>query len=151
MGLVAKNSILLIDYTNTLRARGVERWEAMVEAGRTRLRPILMTQATLIAAMTPLALKIEAGGESRSPMAVVIIGGVISSTLLTLVVVPVVYTLLDDLQILVGRLRAGQPASGGAEAIVAPAAVMSNGNGLRARLGRVVSLRRATEVERVEE
>lgn len=98
MGLVAKNAILLVDYTNILRARGYERFEAIVEAGRTRLRPILMTTATIIAAMTPLAMKLESGAESRAPMAVVIIGGVISSTMLTLVLVPSVYTYLDDLQ-----------------------------------------------------
>ena len=97
MGLVAKNAILLIDYTNTLRGRGVERREAILEAGVTRLRPIFMTSFTLVFAMTPLALKLEAGAESRSPLAVVIIGGVLSSMFLTLVVVPVVYTLLEDL------------------------------------------------------
>ncbi|HLE79960.1 MAG TPA: efflux RND transporter permease subunit, partial [Dehalococcoidia bacterium] len=98
MGLVAKNAILLVDYTNTLRARGYSRLEAQLEAGRTRLRPIVMTSATIIAAMLPLAVKLEAGAESRAPMAVVIIGGVISSTLLTLMLVPVMYALLDDLQ-----------------------------------------------------
>lgn len=98
MGLTAKNGILLVDYTNTLRARGMRRAEALQEAGRTRLRPIIMTSSTVVAAMMPLAFKLEAGGESRAPMAVVIIGGVISSTLLTLFVVPVMYTLLDDVQ-----------------------------------------------------
>ncbi len=106
MGLVAKNAILLVDYTNTLRARGLPRNEALVEAGRTRLRPILMTTSTIIAAMIPLALKMEAGAESRSPMAVVVIGGVVSSTLLTLVLVPVMYTVLDGLQ---NRLTSRQP------------------------------------------
>ncbi len=101
MGLVAKNAILLIDYTNTLRGQGVERREAILEAGVTRLRPIFMTSFTLVFAMTPLALKLEAGAESRSPLAVVIIGGVLSSMFLTLVVVPVVYTLLEDLSGLV--------------------------------------------------
>jgi hydrophobic/amphiphilic exporter-1 (mainly G- bacteria), HAE1 family len=103
MGLVAKNAILLVDYTNTLRGRGVPRNQALMEAGRTRLRPILMTTATIVAAMIPLALKLEAGAESRSPMAVVVIGGVLSSTLLTLVLVPVMYTLLDGLQARMGR------------------------------------------------
>ena len=98
MGLVAKNAILLVDYTNTLRMRGMARNQALMEAGRARLRPILMTSATVVAAMTPLAFKFEAGAESRAPMAVVIIGGVISSTLLTLGLVPVMYTILDDLQ-----------------------------------------------------
>ncbi|MCX6022933.1 MAG: efflux RND transporter permease subunit, partial [Chloroflexi bacterium] len=98
MGLVAKNAILLVDYTNTLRARGVPRYEALLEAGNIRLRPIAMTTLTVIFAMIPLALKLEAGGESRAPMAMVIIGGSISSTLLTLMLVPVMYTYLDTLQ-----------------------------------------------------
>jgi hydrophobic/amphiphilic exporter-1 (mainly G- bacteria), HAE1 family len=105
MGLVGKNAILLIDFTNTLRARGYERTEALLEAGQTRLRPIVMTTCTVIFAMLPLALKLEAGGETRAPMAVVIIGGVLSSTILTLVLVPGVYTMLDDLKTFFGRLR----------------------------------------------
>lgn len=109
-GLVAKNSILLIDYTRTLRARGVERDEAVVESGRTRLRPILMTTAVMIFAMLPLALKIGAASEDRSPMAVVIIGGMLTSTLLTLIFVPVMYSLLDDLTAFLQRAR--QPATG---------------------------------------
>ncbi|HEX9015082.1 MAG TPA: efflux RND transporter permease subunit [Chloroflexota bacterium] len=106
MGLVAKNAILLVDFTNTLRSRGFERREALLEAGRTRLRPILMTTMTVVAAMTPLALKLESGAESRAPMAVVVIGGVISSTLLTLVLVPTIYTYLDDFQ---NMLKAPRP------------------------------------------
>jgi len=102
MGLVAKNAILLVDYTNTLRARGRSRTDAIVEAGQTRLRPILMTTFTILFAMLPLAMKFEAGAESRAPMAVVIMGGVISSTLLTLVLVPVMYTYLDSLQTMLG-------------------------------------------------
>lgn len=97
MGLVAKNAILLVDYTNTLRRRGLERNAALVEAGRTRLRPILMTTCTMVFAMLPLAVKIGAGSEDRSPMATVLIGGLITSTLLTLVFAPVVYSLVDDL------------------------------------------------------
>jgi HAE1 family hydrophobic/amphiphilic exporter-1 len=97
MGLVAKNAILLVDYTNTLRQRGLARREAIIEAGATRLRPILMTSSTIVCAMIPLALKLEAGAESRSPIAVAVIGGVLSSLALTLVVVPVVYTVLDDI------------------------------------------------------
>jgi hydrophobic/amphiphilic exporter-1 (mainly G- bacteria), HAE1 family len=105
MGLVGKNAILLVDFTNTLRARGYERTEAILEAGQTRLRPIVMTTCTVIFAMLPLALKLEAGGETRAPMAMVIIGGVLSSTLLTLVLVPGVYTMLDDLKTFFSRLR----------------------------------------------
>ena len=96
MGLVAKNAILLVDYTNTLRARGLARNEAMLEAGPTRLRPIVMTTCTMVFSMIPLALKMEEGAESRAPMAVVLIGGLVTSTLLTLVLVPVMYTYLDD-------------------------------------------------------
>jgi len=96
MGLVGKNAILLVDFTDTLRRRGLARNAALLEAAYTRLRPIVMTTCTVVFAMLPLALKLEEGGESRAPMAVVIIGGVISSTLLTLVLVPAVYTILDD-------------------------------------------------------
>ena len=92
-GLVAKTSILLIDYTNTLREEGMGRAEALAEAARTRLRPILMTSATMVFGMFPLALKLEEGAESRAPIAVVVIGALISSTFLTLVVVPALYTL----------------------------------------------------------
>src|SRR5205807_6988150 len=73
VGLVAKNAILLVDYTNTLRRRGMARREALLESGATRLRPILMTTLTMIFAMAPLAINIGSGSESRSPMAVVVI------------------------------------------------------------------------------
>jgi len=96
MGLVAKNGILLVDYANTLRERGKALREAVLESAQTRLRPILMTTVTIIFAMTPLALKLEDGAESRAPLAVAIIGGVISSLLLTLFLVPSVYTILVD-------------------------------------------------------
>ena len=105
MGLVAKNGILLVDYTKTLRRRGIARHEALLEAARIRLRPIVMTTMIVVCATIPLVLKLEAGAESRAPMAIVVIGGVLSSTLLTLVLVPVMYTSLDDLQGLLGRLR----------------------------------------------
>lgn len=98
MGLVTKNAILLVDYTNTLRRRdNFERNHAILTAGPIRLRPILMTTASIIFGMLPIAFGLGAGAESRAPMAVVVIGGLITSTLLTLIVVPVVYTLLDDL------------------------------------------------------
>jgi HAE1 family hydrophobic/amphiphilic exporter-1 len=103
MGLAAKNAILLVDFTNTLRGRGLSRREAIETAGPTRLRPILMTTATIVFAMLPLAAKLEEGAESRAPMAVVVVGGVLSSTFLTLVFVPVMYTYLDDLQSYFGR------------------------------------------------
>jgi HAE1 family hydrophobic/amphiphilic exporter-1 len=98
MGLVTKNAVLLVDYTNVLREEhGMDRYEALVEAGTVRLRPILMTTAAMIGGMMPVALALSAGGEQRAPMAVAVIGGLITSTLLTLVVVPVAYQLLDKL------------------------------------------------------
>jgi len=96
MGLVTKNAILLVDYAKVLRARGMGRAEAVITAGRTRLRPILMTTLAMIFGMLPLALALGAGAEMRAPMARAVIGGLITSTFLTLLVVPVVYTLLDD-------------------------------------------------------
>jgi HAE1 family hydrophobic/amphiphilic exporter-1 len=105
MGLVTKNGILLVDYTNQQRQSGVERREALLIAGRIRLRPIVMTTVAMIFGMLPLALAIGAGAEARAPMARAVIGGLITSTLLTLFVVPVVYTLLDDAAAWVGRRR----------------------------------------------
>jgi HAE1 family hydrophobic/amphiphilic exporter-1 len=98
MGLVTKNAILLIDFTNQARERGVPRDEALVKAGSTRLRPIVMTTLAMIFGMLPLAFAIGAGAEMRAPMARAVIGGLVTSTLLTLVVVPVVYTYLDGLR-----------------------------------------------------
>ena len=95
MGLVTKNAILLVDYTNTLREGGLERIPALIQAGATRLRPILMTTAAMILGMTPVAIGASEGGEIRAPMAVAVIGGLLTSTFLTLVVVPVVYSFLD--------------------------------------------------------
>ncbi len=94
MGLVTKNAILLVDYTNTLRERGLPLREALLEAGPVRLRPILMTTAAMVFGMLPVALALSEGGETRAPMAVTVIGGLLTSMLLTLVVVPVVYSLL---------------------------------------------------------
>ena len=96
MGLVTKNAILLVDFTKVLRGRGMERREALITAGRTRLRPIMMTTAAMIFGMLPLALAIGQGAEMRAPMARAVVGGLITSTILTLVIVPVFYTLLDD-------------------------------------------------------
>ena len=96
MGLVTKNAILLVDFTKTLRSRGMDRREALITAGRTRLRPILMTTLAMMFGMLPLALALGQGAEMRAPMARAVIGGLITSTLLTLLVVPVVYTFLDD-------------------------------------------------------
>ncbi|KYZ77603.1 acriflavin resistance protein [Anaerosporomusa subterranea] len=98
MGLVTKNAILLVDYTNQLRANGMEVVEALVEAGAVRLRPILMTTAAMIFGMLPVALGIGAGAELRSSMGVVLVGGLITSTMLTLIIVPLVYLLIDRMQ-----------------------------------------------------
>lgn len=97
MGLVTKNAILLVDFANQLRGQGKELYEALVQAGIIRLRPIFMTTAAMIFGMLPVALALSEGGETRAPMAVCVIGGLITSTLLTLVVVPVVYTFFDGL------------------------------------------------------
>jgi Cu/Ag efflux pump CusA len=85
-----------VDYTNVLRDRGLARTEAIVKAGATRLRPILMTTFAMIFGMLPVALAVGEGSEFRSPMGQSVIGGLITSTLLTLFVVPVVYSILDD-------------------------------------------------------
>jgi len=96
-GIVVNNAILLVDYTNLLRHRdGFELMEAIKEAGRRRLRPILMTALTTILGMLPLALGIGEGSEVQTPMARVVIGGLTSSTFITLVVIPVVYSLFEQ-------------------------------------------------------
>ncbi|MBE9225639.1 efflux RND transporter permease subunit [Phormidium sp. LEGE 05292] len=96
LGISNKNAILLVDYINQLRNAKMERNEAILTAGPVRLRPIMMTTASTILGMLPLALNLGAGSELRSPMAIAIAGGLVSSTILSLIVVPVVYTLLDD-------------------------------------------------------
>ncbi|MDZ7592400.1 MAG: efflux RND transporter permease subunit [Rubrivivax sp.] len=112
MGLVTKNAILLIDFAIRARERGLERNAALLEAARVRLRPILMTTLAMIFGMVPLAFALSEGSEQRSPMGQAVIGGVITSSLLTLVVVPVVYCWLDDLAAWARRHRHGraQPA-----------------------------------------
>ncbi|MDO8738178.1 TolC family protein, partial [Candidatus Deferrimicrobium sp.] len=114
MGLVTKNAILLVDYAKVLQTRGMERSEAVITAGRTRLRPILMTTLAMIFGMLPLALGIGAGAEMRAPMARAVVGGLITSTFLTLLVVPVVYTLLDDFATWMRRRWDGKKAAVGA-------------------------------------
>ena len=123
MGLVTKNAILLIDYTKVLRRGGMERRAALITAGRTRLRPILMTTMAMIFGMLPLFFGLGEGAEFRSPMARAVVGGLITSTLLTLIVVPVVYTILDDVTAWLFRKRA-KPVATAVTAIVAGALVL---------------------------
>jgi HAE1 family hydrophobic/amphiphilic exporter-1 len=96
IGLVAKNSILLVDLTNQLRDAGRAADDALREACPVRLRPVLMTSLTVILALLPAALGLGAGADTNGPMAIAVIGGMLSSTLLTLVVVPVVYSLAEQ-------------------------------------------------------
>jgi len=111
MGLVTKNGILLVDFTNQQREHGSDRETAILTAARTRIRPIIMTTVAMIFGMIPLALAIGAGAEQRAPMARAVIGGLITSTMLTLFVVPVMYTLLDDAAAWVmNRNRSRRPA-----------------------------------------
>ncbi len=107
LGLATKNAILLVDFIKQSRSKGIGRREAILESGLIRLRPILMTTLAMIGGMMPSALALSTGSEMRQPMALAIIGGLISSTLLTLLVVPVMYTILDDLK---GIFRRKQPA-----------------------------------------
>jgi len=106
VGLVTKNSILLVEFANQRRAAGVGARDAMIEAGVVRLRPILMTAFSTIAGILPIAIGFGAGAESRRPMGVAVVGGMLTSTFLTLFVIPVVYTLFNDL----AQRVAGKPA-----------------------------------------
>lgn len=95
-GIVVNNAIVLVDYVNTLRKRGMARDEAILVGGQTRLRPILMTTLTTVLAMLPLMFEAGEGGEAGAPLAAAVVGGLTTSTLLTLVLVPVVYSIFDD-------------------------------------------------------
>lgn len=97
--IVLNNGIILVDYTNILRRRGMERFDALIEAGRSRLRPILMTSVTTVFTMIPLAIAVGEGAEANQPMAVVVVFGLIASTVLTLVFVPVMYIIIDNLSV----------------------------------------------------
>lgn len=122
MGLVTKNAILLVDFAIRMREQGMERSQALLHAARVRLRPILMTTLAMIFGMVPLAFALTEGSEQRAPMGQAVIGGVITSSLLTLVVVPVVYCYLDDLAR--WALRRRRPAVGGSGAEPVPASKM---------------------------
>jgi HAE1 family hydrophobic/amphiphilic exporter-1 len=115
VGLVAKNSILLVDMTNQLRAQGMSIHDALMEACPIRMRPVLMTSLTIILALMPAATGKGAGAESNAPLAVAVIGGMISSTALTLVAVPAVYSLVEN-----GLLRLRARLARASSAAVAP-------------------------------
>jgi multidrug efflux pump subunit AcrB len=104
MGIVTKNSILLVDYAILARQAGMTRFDALVDACHKRSRPILMTTIAMGAGMMPLALGLGADPSFRAPMAITVIGGLITSTLLSLLVVPAVFTYVDDLEHLIARL-----------------------------------------------
>ena len=103
MGIAAKNSILLVEYVIVARRGGQDRFGALMDAARKRARPIVMTSIAMGAGMAPLALSLGADAETRAPMAIAVIGGLVSSTLLSLVYVPAIYTLIDDLEHVLGR------------------------------------------------
>jgi HAE1 family hydrophobic/amphiphilic exporter-1 len=107
MGLVTKNAILLVDNANQQRREGKSMVDALVEAGVTRLRPIVMTTLAMIFGMIPIALGTGEGGELRAPMARAVIGGLLTSTLLTLIVLPVVCAYLDEAGAWLKRRRTG--------------------------------------------
>jgi HAE1 family hydrophobic/amphiphilic exporter-1 len=116
MGLVTKNAILLVDFANQAHRRGQDLHSAIVAAGTVRLRPIVMTTMAMIFGMLPLALGLGEGAQQRAPMAHAVIGGLISSTLLTLVVVPVILTFLEGLSVRLRRRRIAVPEASGAPA-----------------------------------
>ena len=94
-GIVVNNAIVLVDYINRLKAKGLAAKEAILEAGRVRLRPILMTTSTTVLGLLPMALGFGEGAEIRAPMAITVIGGLIISTLLTLILIPTVYAAFE--------------------------------------------------------
>jgi multidrug efflux pump subunit AcrB len=104
LGVVAKNSILLVDYTNQLILEGIPRNDAIIKAGRTRLRPILMTSLALVAGTVPIAIGLNEASAQRTSMGIAIIGGLISSTMLTLLVVPAAYGYVEDFKNKVRRV-----------------------------------------------
>jgi len=109
LGLVGKNAILLVDRTHHLRQSGYDRSAALLAAGPTRLRPIVMTTLSVMAALLPIATGLEEGSELLQSVALVLIGGLTTSTLLTLIFVPAMYTVFDDVQVVVSRLLRHPP------------------------------------------
>jgi HAE1 family hydrophobic/amphiphilic exporter-1 len=123
MGLVTKNAILLVDFAIRSRADGMDRTAALLHAAQVRLRPILMTTLAMVFGMVPLPFALSEGSEQRAPMGQAVIGGVITSSLLTLVVVPVIYCWLDNLSNWLRRRLGGQAA---AAAVAGPAATLGS-------------------------
>jgi len=124
IGLVTKNSILIVEYANQLRGRGLVTLEAVVEAAKIRLRPILMTSFATVFGILPIAIGLGAGGESRRPLGIAVVGGLLFSTFLTLVLVPIVYVLLARFTHVreTVHAREGEPVPAAArEASLAPA------------------------------
>ncbi len=107
MGIVTKNAILLVDFAIEMRNQGMSRFQAMMEAGHKRARPIVMTSIAMSAGMLPSALGVGEGGSFRAPMATAVIGGIIVSTVLSLVVVPSYFLIMDDLSLLLGKVFGG--------------------------------------------
>lgn len=140
MGLAVKNSILLVDFTNRLRAQGMSRKEALLAAGPVRLRPVIMTTLALILGMLPVSLGLGAGGSFRAPMAIAVIGGLVTSTILTLLFVPVAYTLLDMLIVGVKSARVPAPVARAGAAVQGAFSAIPIGaafQGLRRALGSI--------------
>ena len=104
MGIVTKNAIMLVDFAIEAIQRGVDRTTAIIEAGQKRARPIIMTTIAMVAGMVPSALALGAGGDARSPMAIAVIGGLLVSTLLSLIFVPAFFVVMDDLNRLIWRV-----------------------------------------------
>jgi multidrug efflux pump subunit AcrB len=120
MGLVTKNAILLVDFANHARKAGASVRDALLQAGQIRMRPIMMTTAAMVFGMLPMAIALNDGGEIQAPMGRAIIGGVITSTLLTLVVVPVMYSYLDNLSAWFNRRVLGRHPEVAAEVPATP-------------------------------
>jgi len=97
MGMVGKNAVLLVDFANDAMNKGKNVDEALIQAGEKRLRPILMTTVAMIFAMLPLAISTSLGSETKAPMAIAVMGGLLSSMILTLLVVPVIYKMINPL------------------------------------------------------
>ena len=119
VGLVTKNSILLVEFANQERERGANALDAMMQAGVVRLRPILMTAFSTIAGILPIAIGFGAGAESRRPMGIAVVGGMMTSTFLTLLIIPVVYTVFSDVAARFSRKP--KPTSGRQQTPDAPA------------------------------